>query len=143
MRSSALPVLQESPRPQPQSLQPPPQPEAPQLPPVAPIYAKHSLATSNQETQTPIATIPIECSPSAELRADNKKSISKESIEPEQSPEKEKDAGTTNGKGGGEGREGGNSTVGIDEKGGRKDDGFDECPDLTPDILKNIINDNC
>ncbi|VDN93158.1 unnamed protein product [Brugia pahangi] len=152
MRSSALPVLQESPRPQPQSLQPPPQPEAPQLPPVAPIYAKHSLATSNQETQTPIATIPIECSPSAELRADNKKSISKESVEPEKSPEKEKDAGTTNGKGGGGrrgggggggGREGANSTVGIDEKGGRKDDGFDECPDLTPDILKNIINDNC
>ncbi|EFO27597.1 hypothetical protein LOAG_00881 [Loa loa] len=36
----------------------------------------------------------------------------------------------------------GDDDVRIDEKGGKGDDRFDECPDLTLDVLKNIINDD-
>lgn len=35
------------------------------------------------------------------------------------------------------GEQGGDS---VEEEGGKKDDGYNECPDLTPEILKSIIN---
>lgn len=62
----------------------------------------------------------------------------------------EKDVGVANEKGAKEGADGGRGEEvggaggeGADEKGGKADGGLDECPDLTPDILKNILNDGC
>ncbi|CAG9536040.1 unnamed protein product [Cercopithifilaria johnstoni] len=45
------------------------------------------------------------------------------------------------GTGGVGGGGGGGDDIGIDGKGGKRDNELDECPDLTPDILKNIIYD--
>ncbi|VDK79143.1 unnamed protein product [Litomosoides sigmodontis] len=135
---------------------------APIVPP--PAYAKNSptaaLLRPNAQASI-VATSPTELSAPQELNADTKKSTSKEKEKEGREPEElpAKDVGVANEKGGkegadgegagGEGGEGGGGRGGeggsecVDEKGGKTDDGLDECPDLTPDVLKNILNDGC
>ncbi|MCP9265239.1 hypothetical protein DINM_020489 [Dirofilaria immitis] len=155
--------------------------------PIMPVYARDSPVIPYQGRQAPIGTIPVQISPpNIELKSNTKQSPSKDNVEPEALPEKEKDGAITNGKtrggdggvgigsgsngnrnsgggggigsgsngnrnsgGGGGGGCGGSIASGdgvsggnsVDGKEGKSDGGFNECPDLTPDILKNILND--
>ncbi|VDM92539.1 unnamed protein product [Onchocerca ochengi] len=121
----------------------------PMMPPtsITPAYAKDSPVAPHPSRQTPNDTVPVEISPSTELKLNTKKNIVTDNMEPEGLPEKEKDGGIRNGKAAGGDGNGGvdyhDGGIGSDfaEKSGKGDlNGFNECPDLTPDILKNILD---
>ncbi|KAM3727861.1 Thrombopoietin receptor [Dirofilaria immitis] len=77
--------------------------------PIMPVYARDSPVIPYQGRQAPIGTIPVQISPpNIELKSNTKQSPSKDNVEPEALPEKEKDGAITNGK-----TRGGDGGVGI------------------------------